>query len=413
MRVLLFEQEFRGHALFYLGHLIPSLADLVDEVIVAITPRARDSVEFRAYLAPLADRVDIQPVVPVADSSMRLGSRGELLSNLRRAVRRFEPDYVLVPSGDGQTSFMGLYSILTGKGLPGGVPGEVGIHYGYGPVAAGFKDALKDRFYAATQRLSDWRRIHYASAIFYEWTRSRGGSLARRAELLPDPVPANPRIGKAECRRLLGIPADGRYIGLAAELDRRKGIDRLLAAFRSAAGPHNRLLLAGRLDDEYKEKLDNEYQDLIDRDGILLMDRYIDRPTAHLVFGALDVVCVPHPRHGPLSATLLHGVAAGRPVLTNDFGWMASMVRRFGFGWSCDVLDADAYSRMIRSALDRCEEYRESEATRRLLEFHAPENFAASWLEGIRESMGLAGCPGLKTWPWVLDALEEEHRTLI
>jgi glycosyltransferase involved in cell wall biosynthesis len=413
MRVLLFEQEYRGHYLSYLGHLIPSLSDLVDEVIVAITSRAHDSTEFRAYLAPLADRADFHPVVPLTDSSLRLSSRGRLLDNLRRAVRTFRPDYVLVPSGDGQTSFMGLYSILTGKGLPGGVPGEVGIHYGYGPVGAGFKNGLKDIFYTQTQRLSSWRKIHYASSIFYEWIRSRGGSLAMRAELLPDPVPSNPRIGKSESRRRLGIPEDGRYIGLAAELDRRKGIDRLLAAFRSAAGPQDRMLLAGRLDPEFTKLIESEYRDMVERDRILLMNHYVDRPTANLVFDALDVVCVPHPRHGPLSATMLHGLAAARPVLTNDFGWMASMVRRFECGSSCDVLDPEAYSRTIRSALDQCEGYRESEATRRLLEFHAPENFAASWLAGIRNSMGLPGCNGRKPWSWVLDALDQEHRTLM
>jgi glycosyltransferase involved in cell wall biosynthesis len=412
MRVLLFEQEFVGHYLSYLANLVPSLSDLVDEVIVAITPKAHQSVEFNAVLAPLAGRADIQPVVPVTDSSMNLSGRRHLLANLRLAVRRFRPHYVLVPSGDGQTSLMGLYSALNRNVLPSGVPGEVGIHYGYGPIHAGFKNRLKDILYTQTQRLSPWKKLHYTNATLYEWIRSRGGSLGGRAELLPDPVPSNPRIGKTASRRRLGIPEDGRYIGLAAELDRRKAIDRLLAAFRSAAGPHDRMLLAGRLDPKFARLVETEYIDLVKRDRIILLNHYIDRPTAHLVFDALDVGCTPHPWHGDISATMLHTLAAGRPVLVNNFGWMNSMVRRFGFGWACDVLDPEAFRRMFRFALDESAGYQETEATRRLLAFHSTENFTASWLEGIRETMGLPGSDVLKRWSWVLDALDEEHRAL-
>jgi glycosyltransferase involved in cell wall biosynthesis len=410
MRVLVVEQEFRGHYFLYLADLIPGLADLVDEVIVAITPRARESVEFQRLLAPLANRADIQPVVPVTDSSMTLSSRIRMLGNLRQAVRRFKPQYVLVPSGDGQTSFMGFHSALYGTGLPGGVPGEVGILYGYGPIQAGFKNRLKDIFYTQTQRLSGWKKIHYVNAMIYESIRSRGGSLAARADVLPSPVPANARIGKTESRRRLGIPEDGRYIGLAAELDCRKAIDRLLAAFRAAAGPHDRLLLAGRVDPRFALLVETQYMDLVKRDRIILRNHYFDRPTAQLIFDALDVGCTPHPWHGDISATLLHTIAAGRPVLVNNFGWMDSMVRRFGFGWSCNVLDPEAFPRMIRTALEESAGYQETAATRRLLDFHAPANFTASWLAGIRETIRLPPDDRRKTWWWVLDALDGTHR---
>jgi hypothetical protein len=63
------------------------------------------------------------------------------------------------------------------------------------------------------------------------------------------------------------------------------------------------------------------YADMV-RDGrIVLFDRFVDIHEADLVHCALDIVCTFYPRFGHLSSALLHGVAAGRPILANDFGW--------------------------------------------------------------------------------------------
>ena len=45
-----------------------------------------------------------------------------------------------------------------------------------------------------------------------------------------------------------------------------------------------------------------------------------------------------------------------------------------------------------------------TEPIRRLLAFHAPENFAASWLQGILEAQNLPPAQ-LRTWNWVLESL--------
>jgi glycosyltransferase involved in cell wall biosynthesis len=412
MRVLVHEQEYAGHHFQYLAHLLPRLVDQVDEVVVTITPMAHESVEFRTLLAPLADRVDFQPTLPHGDPSLKLKGRVRLLRILRDAVRRVRPDYVLVPSGDGPSSAMGLFRAAGLGGLPGDVPAEVGIHYGYGPVRVGIKNRLKDLLYTQSQWASSWKRIHYVSPVVYEGVTGSGGSLARRAALLPHPVPAVPRLDKRECRRRLGIPEEGRYLGLAGVLDVRKGLDRLLAAFRTAAGPDDRLLLAGRMDPWFSRSVEDEYADLIRQDRLIRIDRYLDAETFDLVPCALDVACTTYPKFGQLSSVMLHGLAAGRPVLANDFGWMRVMVRRFGCGWACDVLDPSAFAATIRTALDGASAYHESEATRRLLQFHAPANFAGSWLAGIREAQGLPPSEGLRSWSWVLEALDEDRRAL-
>jgi glycosyltransferase involved in cell wall biosynthesis len=408
MRVLVYEQEFGGHYLKYVADILPSLLELVDDVVVAITPRGAASSEFREFLAPFVGQVDFQSSLPEGNPELSLRGRLRLLENLQAAVRTFRPDYVLVPSGDGVSSAAGMLRPFGRGGLPGRVPSEVGIHYGYGLKGIGAKNYLKDLFYLQTQRLSPWVKIHYVSVTNFEWVCSHGGALANRARLLPHPVRGSPRYSKQECRRRLGVPEDGRYIGLAAVLDTRKAIPELLAAFKRATGEGDRLLMAGRLAPPFTQLIAAEYGDLVRQCRIIVRDGYYDDVTQDLILGALDVACSPYRRFGQLSAAMLNGVAAGRPVLVNEFGWMEAMVRRFGFGWTCAIHDPAAFASAIRHALDQAPDYCESEATRRLLEFHAPENFGRAWVQGIRETLGRPPQSDLAPWSAVVEALTRE-----
>jgi glycosyltransferase involved in cell wall biosynthesis len=414
MRVLLYEQWHWGHHYHCLLHILPRLIELVDEVVVAVTPVGRESPEFKAFLEPFADRIRIHASVPPANPRMALGDRLQIHNNLRETIDQVRPDYVLVPSGDGQTTLMGLHRIAGRGGLPRRTRGEVGIHYGMGPAKLTAKDYAKDYFREMTYRLSTWERIHFSNMTVYEMILARGGELARRAVLLPYPIPPNPRLGKAESRRKLGIPEDGRYIGLVAEIDRRKAIDRLLAAFRAGTTQaDDRLLLAGRVSQEFAELIERDYSDMVKGGRIILMNRFIGLQEADLVHSALDIVCTPYPRFSPVSAALLNGIAAGCPVLANDFGWLQAIVRRFQLGWLCDVLDPKAFTHTIREAFNQCKDYRETEATRRLLALHSPQNYAESWLGRLREELNRPAQERFFTWQWVLEGLNEEFRNVV
>lgn len=414
MRVLLYEQWHNGHHYHYLHHILPRLIGLADEVVVGVTALGSRTPEFRDLLEPFADRVRIDADVPMGNPRASLRDRFRIHRNLRETVDRVRPDYVLAPSGDSQTTAMGLYRAAGLKGLPRKTRGEAGILYALGPARVTAKDYAKDLFYEISWRLATWEKLHFNNMLVYESVLGHGGSLSRRAALQPHPIPPSPRLGKAESRRKLGLPEDGRYIGLVAEIDRRKAIDRLLAAFKAGTTrPDDRLLLAGRLSPEFATLIDRDYADLVEAGRIVLMNRFIGLHEADLVHCALDIVCTPYPRFGHLSSALLHGIAAGRPVLANDFGWPRALVKRFELGWLCDVLDPEAFTRSMREAFDQCEAYQETEGTRRLLAFHAPANFAESWLVRIREELGRPTPTPHLTWEWVLEGLDEAHRTLL
>jgi glycosyltransferase involved in cell wall biosynthesis len=259
-------------------------------------------------------------------------------------------------------------------------PGEVCLHFGYGRIGGGLKCRLRDAVKVATIALSRWDVVHVVNALFYEYLQELPEFIRRRVRLLPDPIAPNPRLPKDESRRRLGLPTDGRYLGIVGSLDPRKAIVELLAAFRAAASDReDRLLLAGKMHPVFRQVIADKYSDLVRNGQIHVLDRYLSQDEIFTALTALDVVCTPYPGFGNLSATLLNAVSAGRPVLTHNFGWSKAMVERFRLGWSCSVLDRHEFERSIQVALEYGDDYRESESARSLLEFHSPTNFASAW----------------------------------
>jgi glycosyltransferase involved in cell wall biosynthesis len=402
MRVLVYEQFHPGHHYYYLHFLLPALLEITSDVVVAITREGRASAEFTDLLAPFTDRVAFEAILPYGHDRVIKNEKWALHRDLRDAVRRTRPDYVLAPSADSQTTAMGLFRMAGLGGLPGQRRGEAGFHLGRGVASRSLMQAGRDRLHELKLAASGWTRHHIVNLLFYEHLQARGGVLARKSSLLPHPVKANP-YSKAESRRLLGIPADGRVIGVAGLIDYRKAVAELLAAFRrSSDRPSDRVLLAGPLDRNHRQTIETSYKDLADSGRIIMLDRFMTSDQNQRALAAMDVVCTPYPGFVALSSVLLEGLAAGRPVLSNNLGWCEAIVKRFDAGWTCDLMNPEAFAQAIRTALDECESYRHTEATSRLLAFHAPENFAASFLKGLRSFANLPPSPELRPWSWVL-----------
>jgi glycosyltransferase involved in cell wall biosynthesis len=400
MRVLVHQQAHLGHHYQYVGHLLPSLLRVADDVIVAVTPNGLGSQEFEAFLATFSNRVRFLPALPEASQSYAYRERLSVHRDLREAVRRFEPDHVLIPSGDAQATAMTLYRALFRGAVPGRVPCEVGIHFGLGSAAMSAASALKDRLNLLNLAVSGASRIHLVNLLFYQQARNLG-ALGRRFVLLPHPVSPFDRMNPSEARRRLGVPEDGRYLGLAGSLDSRKAISELIAAFRRATpSARDRLLLAGWMNQAHQRTIEDQHQDLVASGRLIVINRFLDQQTFQAAISALDVVCTPYPRFAGLSSTLLEGVAAGRPILANDYGWSREIVRKFSLGWTCDVLDVPRFAEAIATALARSPEYMETEAVKRLLAFHTPENFGATWCQAIAERQSLPG-PSPHSWSWV------------
>lgn len=405
MRVLIDQQFHLGHHYQYLSCLLPALSGVADELVVAITAEGMASVEFKSFLAGVAPKARFEAVLPSACPWVPMKERLRVHMDLREIVRKFEPDYVLIPSGDAQTTAMAGFRAIGLGSLPGRPGCEVGIHFGSGR-AAGPTARCRDFLNMLNLKAADVRRVHIVNLMFFDAIRASSPA-DRRFTLMPHPVTRNPRLTKLQSRRLLNLPEEGRYVGLAASIDSRKAIPEFLAAFRAVSTPGERLLLAGSINGTHLATLSRSFGDLIEAGRVIVLSGFLPQTHFQAVLTALDLVCVPYPGFMGLSSTLLEGVAAGRPLLANAAGWCQEMVSRFNLGWTCNVKDIGQFSSVLREALDRCEQYVESEAVSRLLDFHAPENFAETWVVGIKEKLGRAAAP-IRSWDWVMEAASSQ-----
>ena len=406
MKVLIYQQFHPGHHYHFVRQLLPGLLDLTRDVVVALTADGRASMQFEQSLAPFVDRVTFDPSLPDGHERVVRNMRVRLHTDLRNAVRRHRPDYVLVPSGDPHSTVMGAFRLIGAGGLPGRCPGEIGIHGGRPTSPRPLEDVSRVWLDTFTLKAAGWTRLHFMNFLHYERLTARSDGLARRAVVMPNPVDRHPRRSKEESRRLLGLPAQGRMIGIAGVIDYRKAVAELLTAFSKASSdPDDRVVLAGVLNEHHRRTIERHHQRLVDAGRLIIRDEFLSGDRYHAALSAFDVVVVPYPGFTGASSVLIEGLTAGRPVLTDCHGWCHAMVSRFGGGWSCDIRNESSFVDGVKIALKECESYRESEATARLLAFNSPENYTASWLHGVSTFAGRSQTRAAVGWSWVQNGL--------
>jgi hypothetical protein len=162
----------------------------------------------------------------------------------------------------------------------------------------------------------------------------------------------------------------------------------------------------------FRALIADDYNDLLKNERLIVIDRHLTEAELIQGYGALDLVCVANRPPG-LSSLMLKGVAAGRPIISHDFGWSSALVRRFDLGKVADVFDTEKFAQTLRNAVDASADYRESEATRRLLAFHDISNFTETMLDNVRSAVGKPQEQPLRVWDWVLQALEPEYHNVL
>src|SRR5262249_2194138 len=155
----------------------------------------------------------IESALPYASPGLPMKERLRVHRDLRKIVREFAPDYVLIPSGDAQVTAMPLFRFSGLGTVPGRIPCELGIHFGAASVGPSFRDRARAAPNRRNLGATGATRLHFVNPLFYERLRSAGRR--RGITLMPHPVPPNPRLNKADSRRRLKLPEGGRYIGLA------------------------------------------------------------------------------------------------------------------------------------------------------------------------------------------------------
>lgn len=415
MKVLVFEQWQGGHYFNYLECLVPRLAQIADEVVVAVTRKAAASELFARQLGHLAHlpQVRIDASVPIPEDKSGAAFRWRLARNVVDAMQRHRPDHAFLPSADEQILALPGHALLGHGGGTLKAPIEAVLHYKAYTARADLRERLTSGLQGALLRTGVFSKLNFVNCLQWEDAVRLGLRCAAIGRPAGDPVPQPPRIAREPARQLLGLDPAARYIGTIGAMDARKAVPATLAAFRAAAlGPHDHLLLAGKLIPEYAALLRDGYQDLVHAGRIVVIDRFLSDDEVASGFAALDVNCSVYTNFSGLSSLMLKSLAAGVPVIAGRHGWSGAIVKRFGVGATVDPGDVDGFAQTMRDALDASAGYVESEPIRRLMQFHSVGSFVEGLVERAATRAGRPPLQPVRSWAWVLDALPPERRAL-
>jgi glycosyltransferase involved in cell wall biosynthesis len=360
----------------------------------------------------------VQSLEPHVELKLRCDPRQQQnLQTPRRRVRELlgmlaevAPQWAYVPYADRITQAAAIESLLFGGGQFSRVPIEAQLmrgKYGY-PLRR-----ARERLSAAANRWLTLRNPWRVTHVLDPWILRGLGATAeiKRFRLIPEPVEQRAPMDRQHARRLLAIPADGRYVAMIGALEPRKGIEELLAAAeRAALRADDRVLLVGKATPPICELLESRFDRLRRKKQVLVIDRYVSDEELGAAFFAADVIAVTHPRQIGSSGTLVRAAAAERYLLTSDFGWVGWVNRQFQMGAGVNVLDADALTAALETALARSAEYRRTEAANRFCRYHTVENQKAHWLREIGEQLGLPrdALGHCLEWEWVMNGSRRE-----
>lgn len=416
MKTLVFEQWQGGHYFNYLECLVPKLAELSDEVVVAITATAASSEAFARKLGHLRQLsnvyFDTAATVPQVKSA--LDARFDMTRNLIEACGRHKPGFVFLPSADEYLLTLPLKTLTGKQGSLRGVPLEAGIHFKSYTAVANARERVLSTVQRALLNTGAFSQLHFVNSLQYEDAVIQQHSMVKMSRAAGDPVPQPPRIERGKARRALGLSTDGRLIGMIGGLDERKSVPSTLAAFRAAALPKtDRLLLAGKLIPPFSQLVQAEYTDLINDGSLIVLDRFLSEEELGHCFAALNLHCSVYNQFSGLSSLMLKSVAAGVPVLVNNRpGWTRAMAKRFGIGSQVDPDNICDFAHSLRKSLDESDGFVYTEAIRRLMKFHSIENFTEGLTARLRTLAGKRNTvPGFE-WSWVLEALPPDVRYL-
>jgi glycosyltransferase involved in cell wall biosynthesis len=401
MRVVIYEPDPTGHHFAYVSHVVEPLANLASEVILVTSQWAAESPQFEQHLRPFSKRFTVDTAIAKSVLQQSAWPLWRQFASLRRAVRRLRPDHFYVAYGDDLVQVAALQQMMR-RSWPDSTESEVLLlRGGFQYPARNLATRLIKRTSPWLLRHGPWNWIHHLNPDDLEVIRGGDENIYSRCSLMPDPVEPPSPLTKADARRAMNIPQDGRYIGCAGLINRVKGVDRLIGAFRAARAdvrPGDRLLLAGPVDDELRTILSRDFADDIASDRLVMIDRLLSGDEIATAVSAMDVVATPYPRHQHSSSIVIRAAAGGRPVVGNSIGWMKRTIPRFALGAICDVTDEDAFRRALVRALDDSANYQLTPAASRFVKFHSAENFVRHWTKRIRERLGLPEDELLISW---------------
>ncbi len=353
---------------------------------------------FRDYdMLNILDTIQTQPKLSfeycrqsVADacsptSNLRARARGLVRWSEMRNILRQRPGAVLFDSLF-DTTLIG--AALDRRSTPGRVTGIV-MFCSPALLSADWNERWKLR---TVYWLARRREIPVVLSFDKNFVENGPRSIVRNWRWIPDPLP----VTAQQFQRLASAPPpparDRVEFLLFGSLGRRKGLFATLDALERldpATARQVRVRILGKLSEGDASELDCLRRTVtrIQSEGIVDLqfdDRFVTEDELIDRLIECDVVLAPYLHHPGFSSVIFWAAAAGRPVITQNTGWIALDVGSNQLGILCDpsrVEDlAAAFSKMVMQ--DRLAAWPASRL-RKFVAAHSPDRFYASIVENI------------------------------
>ncbi|MBO9998476.1 MAG: glycosyltransferase [Cyanobacteria bacterium SID2] len=358
---VLFDLSIRGHHPSYLRHLIRyALRDGWDRSISIVVSPA--FVREHADVVALTEACDSIEFVPISEAEFaalpsrhskwgRIRRYFDEWNLLRRYAEKLNAAYCVVMYLDTY-----LFPLALGASLPcpfSGIYFRPTFHYG---EFVGDRPSRKDR-------LQRWREKLVLGQVLQQQNCHRLLCLDRlsvdavdrlspmaKAVPIPDPLdfqPASPeRI--AEIRAELGIEDRRRVALLFGALNERKGVVPLIDSLRQLSPEScSQLCLLLMGESSIVDRLEAQIAEVCRERPVQILRKYEFLPEADIpaYFQLCDLVLAPYQRHVGMSGILIWAAAAGKPVLSSDYGLMGELVRRYDLGIAVDSTKSEEIAR--------------------------------------------------------------------
>jgi len=341
MKILIFEPDGSGHHLEYLSYIVDSLR----ERMLYICTSRKNLKKIREHYPDCL--LGKQNVSFVPDSKNILIRLCFLIKNLWE----IRPCILFFPYGDAAVYFLPLvrffypFSNLTIQ--------MIFLRGRFCPtVYPGFLSGLKKALIKVYTKLNLVQKLFIIDDLIYNALKREGLS-GSAFVFLPDPMPDWNPISKEDARRKLNLPTEDKIILSFGSLSLRKGIGPLIEIIRQGMLPDNvKLLLAGQPDEYIGLLLDAANAEISGfRDKVILRTDFISKEDVPYYFFSADIVLANYHNHIGPSGVLLKAVAAKRPVIGPDFGWVGWALRRINPDWIYDTKTKEAFEKKLLSLL--------------------------------------------------------------
>ena len=265
---------------------------------------------------------------------------------LARIIRRVRPH--ILHTHTAKAGAIGRFAAL----LAGDARPPIIVHTFHGHVLRGYFGPLRSRMFAALERVlarSTTCLVAVSPQVRDDLVRlgvapEEKFIVIRLGIELEDRVDSD-TDGRAETRRLLGIPSEAFTVGWIGRMTGIKRTDDVLLAFKRlrARGVDARLCMVG--DGPDRAAIERRAHDLgIVRDTLFLGYQESVAP----FYAAFDAFILPSANEGT-PVTAIEALAAGRPVVATRVGGVPDVVRDGEDGFLVEAGDVDALAERLAS----------------------------------------------------------------